>query len=248
MRKFVAFSGGKDSTALALLEHDAILAFTDTGWEFDEIYQHLDRFERVTGRQVIRIKHPQYESLPAYIRDYRFMPGHGARYCTRIFKIESYNHFIRQQLPAELLIALRADEPEDERTGNLTKLEGLTIRYPLRERGLNRLDVVKICLDYGLLPLYPPYMARGGCKGCFYKRKSEVIAMAYQTPQELDELQALEETIQDERGEFAFMFPNTGMSIRQLRHQMLPFSVDEIYRDALDDSDKGVACGLFCHR
>jgi len=41
----VAFSGGADSTALALLMKDAELVFTDTGWEFDELYAHIAKFE-----------------------------------------------------------------------------------------------------------------------------------------------------------------------------------------------------------
>ena len=40
---YVALSGGVDSTALALLMPDAELVFTDTGWEFPELYAHLDR-------------------------------------------------------------------------------------------------------------------------------------------------------------------------------------------------------------
>ena len=102
------------------------------------------------------------------------------------------------------------------------------------------------------MPRYPPYMARGGCKGCFYKRKSEVYAMIDLQPKVMDELQALEEEIQDERGKFAIMFPNTGKSIRQMRLeaslQISMFSPEEVYRDAANNSDKGVECGLFCHK
>jgi len=60
MKKFVAFSGGKDSTALALLMEDAQLIFTDTKWEYPEVYQHLDKFEQITGREVLRLTHPDY--------------------------------------------------------------------------------------------------------------------------------------------------------------------------------------------
>lgn len=247
MKTFVAFSGGKDSTALALLERDAIPIFTDAKWEFPELYQHLDRFEQVTGRMVIRLTHPQYAGgLPQYIQEHHFLPNHGARFCTRIFKIEVLNHFLKEQLPCELLIGLRADEPL--RVGNLTDIDGLTIRYPFRERGLNRLDIVRICLESNLLPRYPVYMARGGCMGCFYKRKSEIRAMIQLVPTMVDQLQELEESSQDERGNFFHMFPNAGMSIADLRSQPALFDQSETYRDALDDSDKGVACGLFCHR
>lgn len=250
--RFVAFSGGADSTALALLEPDAIPAFTDTAWEFPAVYDHLDKFERLTGRQVIRIQHPDWPGgLPEYIRHYAFLPGHGARFCTKVFKIQAYNLFIQSHLPAEMLIGLRADEPPEQRIGNLTDLPGLTIRYPLRERGLRRLDVVKICLDNDLLPRREPYAARGGCIGCFYKREQEVKAMIHLIPDEIEKLQALEEEVQDERGQFAYMFPNAGKSIRQMRDEAAQpafFDIAETYRQAADRSDYGQNCGVFCNR
>lgn len=53
---FIAFSGGVDSTALALLHPEATPIFSDTGAEFPELYAHIDKFEEVTGREVVRIK------------------------------------------------------------------------------------------------------------------------------------------------------------------------------------------------
>ena len=248
MNKFVAFSGGKDSTALALLEEDATPVFTDTGWEFDEVYAHIEKFERVTGRQVVRIKRADGFTLPEYIKSAAFMPGHGARYCTRMFKIDPYNAYIKQFLPAELCIGLRADEPADVRVGNLTEIEGLTIRYPLRERNMALADVIRLCLKFDLLPRNPVYMARGGCKGCFYKRTSEITAMSALVPEVMDELQEIEESVQDERGKFAYMFPNAGRSIREIRSQQWLLDPNEVYAAAADKSDMGENCGLFCNR
>lgn len=246
MNRYVSFSGGKDSTALALLVPEATPIFCDTGWEFPEIYAHIDKFERVTGRQVVRVVNEKHGTIPDRIRDYVFFPNHGARWCTREFKIDPINRFLRSHLPCELLIGLRADEPD--RVGNLTELEGLTIRYPLRERGIDYAGVIEICVKHDLLPRYPVYMARGGCIGCFYKRKSEVQAMAALVPDLLDQLQKLEEEVQDERGKFFHMFPNVGMSIADLRRQPMLFDPAQVYAAAAQDSDKGAACGLFCHR
>lgn len=247
MNSFVAMSGGVDSTALALLEQDAQLLFTDTGWEFPEMYAQIEKFERVTGRTVVRLKNHQFPGgIPESARAYNFLPNFNARWCTRQFKIEPCNRFLADNRPAELLIGLRADE--DERLGNLTEMDGLFIRYPLRERGLTRSDCVRICLESDLLPRYPVYMARGGCVGCFYKRKSEVQAMAVLVPEILDELQALEEEIQDTRGEFFYMFPSVGTSIANLRRQPMLLDAEDVYQSAADRSDMGAACGLFCNR
>ena len=243
---FVAFSGGVDSTALALLMPDATPIFTDTGWEFDHVYEHLDRFEQVTGRQVVRIKHDKYTGIPDRIRRRKFMPSHGARWCTTKFKIFPMNKYLKERLPATLNIALRADE--QARTGNTTQIDGLTIAYPLQDWGLVRLDVVKTCVENDLLPRAYPYAARGGCKGCFYKRKSELIAMQALVPEVMDELRQLEESVQDERGRYFHMFPSAGVSIATIQAQPPLFDMAAVYAEAANTSDYGPNCGLFCNR
>jgi hypothetical protein len=246
--KIVSFSGGKDSTALAILEADAMPVFVDTQWEFDEIYRHIERFESVTGRKVFKLsgKDLYGENLPESIKRKRFMPGFKARWCTRMHKVEVIETWLMDKVPAEMLIGLRADE--EERIGHIVCLDGLTARYPLRERGMVYQDVVDLCNKHDLLPHYPVYMARGGCKGCFYKRKSEVLALRELQPAIYNELMELEESVQDERKKFAVMFPNVGMSLREFKRQPMMFSPEEIYQEAKDTSQKAPACGAFCHR
>jgi hypothetical protein len=246
MTAYVAFSGGVDSTALALLYPDSVPIFTDTGWEFPELYQHIERFERVTGREVVRIGG---ETMPEAIRRQKFFPNHGARWCTRLMKIERLNRFLKENTPCELWIGLRADEPG--RTGNTTELDGLTIRYPMRERGMTRMDALQVCLDHDLLPRYPVYMARGGCVGCFYKRPAEVKAMIHLVPDVIDELIQLEDEVQDERGKHFRMFANCPKSLRQMRDEETKntlFDKGDAWRAAMETEDVGEACGLFCHR
>ena len=247
MNSYVAFSGGIDSTALALLRPDAQPIFTDTGWEFPELYAHLDKFEQVTGRTVIRITNTAYPGgIPQYARHYKFLPNHRQRWCTGEFKILPMNKYLANNLPAELLIGLRYDE---ERRGNLTEMDGLAIEYPLRQQHMTRQDCIDLCLKHNLLPTYPIYMARGGCKGCFYKRKSEIQAMAALVPDIMDELQELEESIQStRRTHYFYMFMNAGMTIAQIRQQPLLFDPAQVYADAADRTDMGKTCGLFCNR
>lgn len=246
-KQFIAFSGGVDSTALALLIADGIPVFTDTGWEFPELYKHIVRFETTTKRAVQRIR--ANETLPEAILRQKFFPNHGARWCTRTHKIDPMNQFLRQHLPCELLIGLRADEPE--RIGNLTDMDGLTIRYPMRERGMTRLDALQVCMENDLLPRYPVYMARGGCVGCFYKRKAEVQAMIHLVPEVIEQLVQLENEVQDERGKRFHMFSNCGVSIEQMLReetQDVLFDKSDAWRAAAETDDIGEACGLFCHR
>ena len=114
--------------------------------------------------------------------------------------------------------------------------------------GMTRGDVLTVCLARDLLPRYPIYMSRGGCVGCFYKRKSEVTAMVHLRPDVMDELQALEEEVQDRREKYAVLFPSIGMSIREFRQQPLLFDVEQVYGDALRRDEMTPACGLFCNR
>jgi len=240
----VAFSGGVDSTALAILETDATPVFTDTGWEFPHVYQHLERFEDVTGREVVRLK-SKHGTLPEYIRAQKFFPNHGARFCTRLFKIEPMNAYLAERLPCELMIGLRADE---NRVGHLSPLDGVTVRYPLAERGMNRADVVAVCVEAGLLPRYPVYAARGGCIGCFYKRRAEVDAMAALVPDVLTTIADLEDEIQDERGRAFHAFANVGVSARTILNQPQLWPAEQVYAAASAREDYGDACGLFCNR
>ncbi len=241
---YVAFSGGKDSTALALSMPKAIPVFTDTQWEHAELYEHIDKFEQKTGRKVERINHPKYTGgLPEYIKEKKFFPNHGARYCTRIFKIESMNAWLEDKLPATLNIGLRADEPESIRVGNLSEIKGLTISYPLRTNGTDVLGVIRICLENELLPRYPIYMAGGGCIGCFFKTKGQVLSFIHQAPKdEVNNMKLLEEEIQDKRGRYFYAYGNAGMSISDIQKQPLLMDDKDVFAELANQK----FCGAFC--
>ena len=101
----------------------------------------------------------------------------------------------------ELMIGLNADEAED-RTGNHELEAEVNYLYPLVEDGYDRQRCKDILEDYGLLPQFPPYMDRGGCKFCFYKSKKEYAAMVHFAPEEIEEIARMEESIQDKRSKF----------------------------------------------
>jgi len=245
MEKFIAYSGGVESTTmLVLFGHNATPIFADTGWEHAALYAWLDRVQETTGIAISRIRR-EGETLPEYIERAKYYPSDMARFCTRMFKIEPIDTYLKTRTPCELMIGLNYGE--QGRTGNHGLVEGVKYTYPLIDLKLTRDACIEILKDRGLLPKFPSYMQRGGCVGCFFKRKSEYQRMALESPAEADSVAALEETIQDERGEW-FSVRRGIKSIRGLieaeRRQMRLGFDDEVE----DEGGVPTSCGVFCHR
>lgn len=130
--QFVAFSGGKDSTAMvermAELGEDFTCLFTPTGNELPDLSEHI----AVTMKRIQRpLVIPENKSLEAWIHFHNALPNFRMRWCTRQIKIEPCIHVLMQHPGSTLCVGLRADE--EEREG----LYGpyATYRYPLREWG-----------------------------------------------------------------------------------------------------------------
>lgn len=138
MLNVVAYSGGKDSTALALRLHEMgepfALLHTPTGNELPGVADHIRRIAAVTGTELI---FPEAPTLANLIAKYNALPNHRQRWCTREIKIEPCIRWFKAHPDATLLVGLRADEPE--RRGLYGDL--VTVRYPLREWGWSLADV-----------------------------------------------------------------------------------------------------------
>ena len=142
----VAFSGGKDSTALALRLHELgerfSLLFTATGNELPELWAHFDEVVRMTGATVIRPKAP---TLAGLIGEFKALPNNRQRWCTRLIKIRPCLDWMKLNPGITLCVGLRADE--DSRVGIYGNVK---TRYPLREWGWNEADVKRYCLERGV--------------------------------------------------------------------------------------------------
>ncbi len=260
---YIAFSGGVESTTMALLfGHKAQCVFTDTGAEHKPMYKRLDDVEEKlkgvhgAGFSVLRIKAEkcdgkEIDNLPDYIRHTRMFPNQVMRFCTKYFKIKPYNEFLMNKRPCSLMVGLRAEEME-KRDGN-HGLEGVAIEYPLADLGMTRLQCEALLREYDLHPSLPPYMRRGGCKFCPYKSRKEYAAMVHLAPEEFEEIAQLEEEInsgeRNTRRKFwaaAMAIPEGFRKFMETEKSQTLFSPEEMY-----SQQPGViesSCGVFCHR
>jgi PP-loop superfamily ATP-utilizing enzyme len=164
--QFVAFSGGKDSTAMALrmaeLGEDFSLLFTPTGNEMPELERHIERVVAMTGRPLVT---PPNRTLAEWIEAQQMLPNPRARWCTRLIKIVPCAAFLQGHAGATLCVGLRADE--EHREGGLYG-DGITYRRPLQEWGWTLREVRDYCRARGVgIP------ERTDCAVCPFQRLGE---------------------------------------------------------------------------
>lgn len=253
MKQFISFSGGVESRTMAILfgkNADAI--FADTGSEHDALYAQIDDVERKIREfhgndfKIIKVKNNKYESLEHAIREKKFFPSFTSRFCTKDFKIDPIDNYLKKfkDEGTTIMIGLNADEA-DKRVGNHGLLPFVKYSYPLVENGITRKMCLSILKAAGILPNFPVYMQRGGCKFCYYKSKKEYEAMALMNEAEFDQIIELEEAIQDNRENYYHIIP----SIKNLREfkewsKSVLFTAEEMY-PVINDA---TMCGVFCNR
>lgn len=259
MKRYISFSGGVESTTMCILYGKGATAiWVDTGAEHQYMYERMDLvesklielhkgdFNLVRLKASTKYKGEYYDSLEKLIVAQKYMPSTGARFCTRIFKIEPIDNYLKEQGECELMIGLNADE-ENSREGNWGLQTNVKYSYPLADDGLTRDDCEDILTLHNLHPNMPVYMLRGGCRMCFFKTEKEYRAMYYMNRKEFDEVMKFEEEIQDKRGSF-YSIMGSGKSLRQLAVECsasIPFEYDEMYKEY---KKKGTSCGPFCRR
>ena len=235
----------------------ATAIWCDTGAEHKELYERIDyvenmlmayhegEFKLLRLRANVTVGEGKVDSLTDYIYQSKYMPSAQARFCTRLFKIEPIDRFLAAQGDCELMIGLNYDEAE-QRTGNHGLQPNVRYTYPLVDSEMNREDCKDVLEHYGLLPDFQPYMARGGCKYCFFKSKKEYAAMVHLDPETMEEIQRLEEHIQDNRNKY-FRIKSNMPRLRDFIATERANLIGDLSEFYTDDSERK-SCGVFCHR
>lgn len=166
----VALSGGADSSAMALrlreLNPDVPYrhVITPTGNELPEMIEHWVRLGELLGSPLLPVG---VAGLESEIDRQGSLPNWRMRWCTRILKIEPYARFLSTIAPAISYVGLRADEPARE-GGDYLNVLGIESRYPLRDWGWKRSDVLAYLDRRGVV-----IPKRTDCGLCFFQRLGE---------------------------------------------------------------------------
>jgi 3'-phosphoadenosine 5'-phosphosulfate sulfotransferase (PAPS reductase)/FAD synthetase len=183
--KIVAFSGGKDSTAMALrmaeLGEDFTLLFTPAGNEPPELFIHIQTMVERMGKPLVT---PPNKSLDHWINFYNALPSWRMRWCTRQIKIEPCIAYLKEHPESTLCVGLRADEEAREGLyGNYA-----TYRYPLREWGW---DIKKVQSYLSTLNVKVP--KRTNCMLCYDQQLREWYELWRDRPDEWERGKRYEE-------------------------------------------------------
>jgi 3'-phosphoadenosine 5'-phosphosulfate sulfotransferase (PAPS reductase)/FAD synthetase len=169
MKHIVALSGGKDSTAMALRlaeiePRDYVYVCTPTGDEPPEMFEHWIKLGKLLGKPLTPLISATLDGL---IDKQKALPNYRQRWCTRMLKIEPYAAWLSGQGEATSYVGIRADEPERE-AGDYSKIEGVTMDFPMRRWGWTLHDVRSYLSKRGVeIP------KRTDCLKCFFQRLDE---------------------------------------------------------------------------
>jgi len=178
VRHILSLSGGKDSTALAIYLRDRIpdleYVFCDTEKELPETYEYLGRVEAYLGKPIVRLKHDGRGFDHWFTVYNKYLPSPASRWCTRHLKLQPFEQFIGGDEVVNY-IGIRADE---QREGYISHKPNITGRYPFKEDGITKRDVLQMLESSGLgLPAYYKWRSRSGCYFCFFQQKIEWVGL-----------------------------------------------------------------------
>lgn len=181
-RHILGLSGGKDSTALAILMRDEVpdmeYVFSDTKKELPETYEYLAKVEAYLGKKIIRLN--SEADFDHWLEIYGgYLPSSRMRWCTRMLKLRPFERYVGENSVVNY-VGIRADEP---REGYVSTKPNIRSVFPFKERGLGKADVLRILEESGVgIPSYYEWRSRSGCYFCFFQRREEWVGLLERHP------------------------------------------------------------------
>jgi 3'-phosphoadenosine 5'-phosphosulfate sulfotransferase (PAPS reductase)/FAD synthetase len=192
VRHILSISGGKDSAALAIYMRDRQpnmeYVFCDTQKELKETYEYLAKLEGYLGKKIERLNAER--GFDHWLQIYGgYLPSPRMRWCTRQLKLKPFEEYVGED-DVVSYIGIRADEA---REGYISTKPNIRPRYPFKEDGLVKADVLRILEASGIgLPSYYRWRSRSGCYFCFFQQKSEWVGLLETHPDKFEEAKQYE--------------------------------------------------------
>ena len=260
VRHVLGLSGGKDSTALAILLHKEIpdmeYFFCDTHKELPETYEYLDRIKARLGIKINYLSEKRGFDHWLALHD-GLLPSPQMRWCTIKMKIKPFEEFVGND-EAISYIGIRADENREGYTSTKSNIKPV---FPFKERGLDKADIIRLLEDSGIgRPDYYRWRSRSGCFFCFFQRKYEWVMLAQEHPDLFAKAIEYEQNHADGRtytwtqGETLLellarkneIIANHNKAMNREKKTAPNRPLAEALESVLDDEDDGLPC-LACH-
>ncbi len=142
MKNYLSMGFGVNSVAAYFLGDFDEAVFVDTGCEYPETYDYLDKF---IGKYPVTVLTPKDGDLYSYSWKYKMVPATWPRWCSVRFKIEPYAKHVEK--PSFKNLAFATDEAH---RAKLSTDKGLENRFPLLEHEVSREDCKDIIKQAGL--------------------------------------------------------------------------------------------------
>lgn len=164
-------------------DQDFLFVITPTGNELPPMIDHWCLLQKLLG-SLVPIS---TVGLVSEIERQNAIPNWRMRWCTRSIKIEPYARFLQSIAPCVSYVGLRADEPDRE-GGDYSEVSNVEMRFPLRDWGWKRADVLSYLDAKGIV-----VPARTDCALCFFQRLGEWWDLWRDYPEKFEEGVRLEE-------------------------------------------------------
>lgn len=199
-----SISGGKDSTAMALLLQAAGIPFTsvnlDTGWEHEDTIKYIKEYLPTVIGPILTTKTDKAEGLGERAVQKGIFPSRRIRWCTEELKILPFAKVIKslEEEPV-VCVGIRAEESQSRAGmpvwGERSRAYDCEVWRPIKN--WSEQDVIAIHNEFGVLPnpLYLRGARRVGCWPCILGRKSEIRLVADTDPDRIVEIRRLEKEV-----------------------------------------------------